>query len=226
MKLYRSRDADLRFLDGKRIAVLGYGSQGAAQALCFRDSGLDVIVSARKNGPSWRRASTDGFELAEFSEAARKCDIVCMLISDTSQPEIYYKFIHKHMKRGKTLYFSHGFNITYGFIKPPPSADVIMVAPHGPGKQLRDLYLEGKGLPALLAVNNDASGKAEKTALALAAACGFTRAGVFKAPFNNETYADLFSEQVVFVRYCTLLQCTPVHRSDVTPSSLKWVDCW
>ncbi|MCK4714695.1 MAG: ketol-acid reductoisomerase, partial [Candidatus Aenigmarchaeota archaeon] len=120
-----------------------------------------------------------------------------MLISDTSQPEVYYKFIHSHMKPSKTLYFSHGFNITYRFIKPPRSVDVVMVAPHGPGKQLRELYLEGKGLPALMAVHRDASGNAKKTALALAKACGFTRAGVFEAPFDHETYADLFSEQAV-----------------------------
>ncbi|VVC04935.1 Ketol-acid reductoisomerase (NAD(P)(+)) [Candidatus Burarchaeum australiense] len=197
MRVYRDRDANLDWLKNKTIAVIGYGSQGAAQALCFRDSGLDVVVAARKNGPSWRRARTDGFEPAELGEAARRGDVVCMLISDTSQPEVYYRFVHPHMTPGKTLYFSHGFNITYEFIKPPRSVDVVMVAPHGPGRQLRELYLAGKGLPALLAVHRDASGHAKRTALALAKACGFTRSGVFEAPFNHETFADLFSEQAV-----------------------------
>jgi ketol-acid reductoisomerase len=200
MRVYKDRDADVARLKNKLIAILGYGSQGSAQAQCFRDSGLDVIVGARKGGRSWKAAEKDGFKVFAMDEAAKRADVICMLTSDSSQPEVYARFVKRHLsgaKQHKTLYFSHGFNITYGLIKPPKNIDVIMVAPHGPGKQLRELYIEGKGLPALLAIHQDASGHAKQTALALAKACGFTRPGVFEAPFHHETYADLFSEQAV-----------------------------
>ncbi|MDO8339874.1 MAG: ketol-acid reductoisomerase [Candidatus Burarchaeum sp.] len=207
MRVYKDRDADVAHLKGKLIAVLGYGSQGSAQAQCFRDSGLRVIVGARKGGKSWRKAKHDGFRVVSMDEAAKRADIICMLTSDSSQPEVYERFVRPHLagtrqhlgggKQHKTLYFSHGFNITYKLIKPPRNTDVIMVAPHGPGRQLRELFVEGKGLPALLAIHQDASGHAKRIALALAKACGFTRTGVFEAPFNHETFADLFSEQAV-----------------------------
>ncbi len=197
MDVYQDKDADIGVLRGKTIAILGYGSQGRAQAHCFRDSKLRVIVGARKNGKSWNAAKKDGFEVHDFDDAARRGDIICMLTSDASQPEVYEKHVRPNLRKNAALYFSHGFAITYGLIRPPKNIDVIMVAPHGPGKQLRELYLEGKGLPALLAIHQNASGNAKRIALALAKACGFTRCGVFESTFAKETYADLFAEQAV-----------------------------
>jgi len=197
MRVYVDRDADIGILKGRTIAVLGYGSQGSAQAQCFRDSELRVIIGARKNGKSYKTAKKDGFEVHDFGDAARRANIICMLTSDASQKEVYEKYVVKNLSRNKALYFSHGFAITYGLIRPPKNIDVIMVAPHGPGKQLREKFLEGKGLPALMAIHQNASGNAKRIALALAKACGFTRCGVFEGTFQNETYADLFAEQAV-----------------------------
>ncbi|MFA6035681.1 MAG: ketol-acid reductoisomerase [Candidatus Micrarchaeia archaeon] len=197
MRVYHNQDASTGVLRSKTIAVLGYGSQGRAQAQCFRDSGLHVIIGSRKNGKSWNAAKKDNFKVVDMTDAVKQSDVICMLTSDASQKEVYEKYVVKNLARNKALYFSHGFAITYGLIRPPKNIDVIMLAPHGPGKQLRELYLEGKGLPALLAVHQNASGKAKRIALALAKACGFTRAGVFESTFQQETYADLFAEQAV-----------------------------
>jgi ketol-acid reductoisomerase len=197
MKIYRDEDADTGVLKEKTIAVLGYGSQGEAQARCMKDSGLNVIVGLRKDGKSWEKAEKDGFEVYEVAEAAEKADIVHVLIPDEIQGEVYEKQIAEKLSEGKTLSFSHGFNICFGFIKPPANVDVIMVAPKSPGTEERKRYLEGFGVPGLAAVKQDASGKAKETALAMAKAMGFTRAGVLECTFEQETYEDLFGEQAV-----------------------------
>jgi ketol-acid reductoisomerase len=197
MKVYYDRDVKTDVLDGKTIAVIGYGIQGSAQALCMKDSGFNVIVGARKGGSSWKAARKDGMTVFEIEEAARRGDIVCMLTPDMTHREVYEKHVRRHMKKGKTLYFSHGLSIVYGLVKPPKDVDVIMVAPKGPGKKLREAYKRGRGLPAIFAINQDASGSAKETALALSKAIGLTRAGVFEATFEQETFCDLFGEQAV-----------------------------
>lgn len=197
MKIYHDKDVDVRVLRGRTIAVIGYGIQGAAQAQNLRDSGEKVIVGARQGGPSWERAKKDGMEVASVEEAARRGDIIFMLTPDMTQKEVYERFVKKHLGKGDVLYFSHGFNITFGRIVPPSDVDVIMVAPKGPGKKVRETYLQGFGTPALFAVHQNASGKAKEIALALAKQMGFTRAGVFEATFDQETYSDLFGEQTV-----------------------------
>jgi len=196
MRVYHDGDADFGILKASRIAVIGYGIQGSAQALCMRDAGLDVIVGARKGGNSWKRAKADGMPVMGVEEAAREADIICFLAPDLAHAEIYNK-IRKHIKPGKTLYFSHGFSIVYKLIKPPKYVDVIMVAPKGPGSALRAQFEKGFGLPALFAIHRDASGKAKQKALALAKAMGFTKPGVFESTFRDEAMCDLFGEQAV-----------------------------
>lgn len=198
-KIYYDSDADLRVLEGKKIAVIGYGSQGRAQALNMRDSGLDVILGLRPDGTSWSKAKEDGFQPYTIAEAAEKGDIIHMLIPDLEQPHVYKSQIAKHMKKGKVIGFSHGFNIHFKQIVPPPYVDVIMVAPKGPGKNLRDVYLSGFGIPALIAVAQNYSGKGKEIALAMSKAMGCTRAGVLETTFKEETETDLFGEQAVLV---------------------------
>ncbi len=197
MKIYREQDADLKDLKGKTIAVIGYGAQGEAQAQCMKDSGLNVIIGLRPDSESVERAKKYGFKVYPTTEAAEKADIVHVLIPDQKQSEIYEKDIQQHMKPGKTLSFSHGFNICYGFIKPPKGVDVIMIAPKSPGTEERKRYLEGFGVPGLVSVKQNASGKALNTALVMAKAIGLTRAGVLECTFEQETYEDLFGEQAV-----------------------------
>ncbi|MEW6328644.1 MAG: ketol-acid reductoisomerase [Candidatus Micrarchaeota archaeon] len=197
MKVYRDKDADESVLKGKTVAVIGYGIQGSAQALCLRDSGVDVVVGARSNGNSWMRALKDGMEVMEIDKAAREGDIVCMLTPDMTQKDIYEKSVRASMSEGKTLYFSHGFNIVFNLIKPPANVDVIMLAPKGPGAKLREAYANGWGIPALLAIHQDYTGRARETALGLAKAMGFTKPGVFESAFEQETVCDLFGEQAV-----------------------------
>ena len=197
MKLFRDNDADLNDLKGKTIAVLGYGAQGAAQAMCLKDSGANVIIGLRKGSDKWKKAEEYGFKVFETAEAAKRADIVHVLIPDEMQGEVYEKDIKQHLSKGKTLSFSHGFNICYGFIKPPAEVDVIMVAPKAPGTEERKQFLAGFGVPALIAIRQNPSGKAKKTALAMAKACGFTRAGVIECTFEQETYEDIFGEQAV-----------------------------
>ncbi len=197
MKLLYDQDADMGVLAGKKIAVIGYGAQGRAQALMMHDSGLDVTVGVRPEGASWREAQKDGLKVASVADAAANADIVHILIPDEVQADVYAKDIAASMTAGKTLSFSHGFNIIFNKIVPPEGVDVIMVAPKAPGTEERKVYLEGFGVPALIAVEKDATGNAKKTALAMAAAMHFTKAGVMECSFGQEAYEDLFGEQTV-----------------------------
>ena len=194
---FYDKDADLGILKGRKIAVIGYGIQGRAQALNLRDSGMDVVVGLRKDGESWKIAEKDGFAPAAVSDAVRSADIIMMLIPDEVQADVYASEISKHMRKGKTLEFGHGFNIHFGRIQTPEGVDVIMVAPKGPGAMVRNTYLQGFGTPALVAVEKNASGKAMDVALAIAKGIGATRAGVIKTTFREETETDNFGEQVV-----------------------------
>jgi len=199
VKVYYDADVTLKPLEGKVIAVIGYGSQGKAQAQNMRDSGVKVIIGLRPGGKSWDLAVKDGFEVYPISVAAQKADIVHMLIPDLEQPTVYNSQIAPYMINKKSLCFSHGFNIHFKQIVPPPHVDVIMVAPKSPGPRLRETYLEGFGVPALVAVHQNASGKALDTALAIAKSLGCTRAGVLETTFEEETETDLVGEQAVLV---------------------------
>jgi ketol-acid reductoisomerase len=196
-QIYYDKDADLKVLKGKRIAIIGYGSQGHAQAQNLRDSGVDVVVAELEGTANYRLAQEHGFTPVSAKEAAKGCDIIQILAPDTAQSHIYKEAIEGEMKKGKTLVFSHGFNIHYGQIMPPPIVDVIMIAPKGPGHLVRRQFVEGKGVPALVAIEQDASGEALKVALAYAKGIGATRAGVIQTTFKEETETDLFGEQVV-----------------------------
>ncbi|MBR5999467.1 MAG: ketol-acid reductoisomerase [Candidatus Methanomethylophilaceae archaeon] len=197
MHIYHDSEVSFDVLDGKKIAVLGYGAQGRAQALCFHDSGLDVTVGVRKDGKSWNKAKEDGLKVAEIPEAVKGADVVMMLLPDEVQPDIYKEFVAPNLKKGAALEFAHGFAITFKLIEPPKDVDVIMMAPKAPGDMERLVFLEGFGVPALVCVHQDYSGKAKDIALALAKGLGATRAGVFETTFDNETKTDLFGEQSV-----------------------------
>jgi len=198
-KVYYDVDVSLEPLKDKTIAVIGYGNQGYPQANNMRDSGLNVILGLRPEGPSWKRAKDDDFEVYLMSEAAKKGDIVHILITDLPQTSVYREHIAQHMTKGKTLGFSHGFNIHFKQIVPPPYVDVIMVAPKSPGLRLRETYLEGFGVPALVAVYQNPSGQAREIALAMAKSIGCTKAGVLETTFRDETESDLIGEQTVLV---------------------------
>jgi ketol-acid reductoisomerase len=193
---YYESDADLGVLKGKTIAVIGYGSQGRGQALNLRDSGLDVIIGLRP-GKSWKQASEDGFKVMMVDEAARAASIVMVLLPDESKSAVYKKEIHPNISENDCLMFSHGFNIHFGQIVPPPNIDVIMVAPKGPGHMVRRMYEDGKGVPALIAVHQNYTGNAKEIALAYAMGIGATRAVVLETTFREETETDLFGEQAV-----------------------------
>jgi ketol-acid reductoisomerase len=195
--MYYDQDADLALLDGKKIAIIGYGSQGHAHALNLHESGADVSVGLYEGSRSWNKCVADGLPVTTADEAAAEADIIMNLAPDTAQAAIYRQSIAPHLKPGKTLMFSHGFNIRYGQIIPPASVDVSMVAPKSPGHRVRELYQEGKGTPGLVAVHQDASGQALAVALAYAKAIGCTRAGVIQTTFTEETETDLFGEQAV-----------------------------
>lgn len=197
MKLYYDNDADLSVIEGKKIAVIGYGSQGSAQALMMHDSGLDVVVGLRENGKSWNKAKADGLNVLTVTEAAKIADIIHILLPDEVQGSVYENEIKEHVASGKTLSFSHGFNIVYEQIKPPKDVDVIMIAPKSPGSEERKVYLAGGGVPALAGVYQNPSGKALETALAMAKAMHFTKAGVIECTFKDETFEDLFGEQAI-----------------------------
>jgi ketol-acid reductoisomerase len=197
-RIYFDKDADLSVLQGKTVAIIGYGNQGHAQANNLRDSGVKVIIGNPEDSFA-ERARQDGFEVYSISEAAAKGDIVHMLIPDEIQAKVYREHIAQHMKRGKTLCFSHGFNIHFKWIVPPSDIDVIMIAPKAPGAMLRQMYLRGSGTHGILAVYQDASGHAKETALALAKGVGLTRIGVVETTFKEEVETDLFGEQVVLV---------------------------
>ena len=195
--VYYDKDADLGRLEGKKIAVIGYGSQGHAQAQNLRDSGLDVVVGQRKGGASYEQAVADGFEPVTAAEAAAQADVVQVLLPDVIQHKVYEKDIEPNLEAGNALVFSHGFNIHYDQIVPPADVDVFMVAPKGPGHIVRRIYKDGEGVPCLLALYQDASGQAKDIGLAYAKGIGGTRGGVIETTFKEETETDLFGEQAV-----------------------------
>ena len=197
MKMYYDNDADINLLANKTIAVIGYGSQGHAQAQNCAESGLNVIVALRMDSKRVKIAQNDGFEVLTVSEAVKRADFIQLLVPDEKQAELYKTEIAPHLKSGQILGFSHGFNIFYGQIIPPDDVDVVMVAPKGPGHMVRRLYTEGAGIPGLIAVESDTSSKAFDYALAYAKAIGCTRAGVLETTFKEETETDLFGEQAV-----------------------------
>jgi len=196
VKLFYDKDADLGILQGKTIAVIGYGSQGHAQAQNLRESGLSVIIGLRP-GKSADAARNDGFEVLPVGEAVRRADVVQILMPDETQPAVYKNEIEPNLKQGAALMFSHGFNIHFGQIVPPAHADVLLVAPKSPGHLVRRTYVEGFGVPGLIAVHQNATGKAFEIGLAYAKGIGCTRAGVIETTFREETETDLFGEQAV-----------------------------
>ncbi|GIP38882.1 ketol-acid reductoisomerase (NADP(+)) 2 [Paenibacillus sp. J31TS4] len=196
VKMYYDQDANLGVLQGKTIAVIGYGSQGHSQAQNLRDSGLNVIIGLRP-GKSWETAKNDGFEVYEVDEATRRADLVQLLINDELQAKVYKEQIQPNLKKGAALMFSHGFNINFGQIVPDKDTDVLMIAPKSPGHLVRRTYVEGFGVPALIAVEQDATGQAHEIGLAYAKGIGCTRAGVIETTFREETETDLFGEQAV-----------------------------
>ncbi|MCD6341651.1 MAG: ketol-acid reductoisomerase [Thaumarchaeota archaeon] len=198
MNMYYDRDVDLSVLENEVIAVIGYGSQGRNQALNLRDSGIKVIIGCRP-GKSEKLAREEGFEVYPINEAAERATIIYILVPDMVHREVYEKYIKANLASGKTLCFSHGFSIHYKQVKPPPFVDVIMVAPKGPGPIVRENFLRGSGVPALIAVHQDHSGSALKKALAIAKGIGATRVGVIETTFKDETESDLIGEQTVLV---------------------------
>lgn len=204
-KIYYDDDVSLDAILSRKVAVIGYGSQGRAQALNLRDSGVDVSVGLRRGGSSWAQASRDGFEPLPIDEAVRRASVVQLLIPDLQQPSVYGELISPNLRRGTALGFAHAFNIHYGLIRPPEWADVFMVAPKSPGPRVRGEYLAGRGVPSLVAVAQNASGKALDLALAYGKAIGSTRAGVMETTFKEEVETDLFGEQTVLVGGVTYL---------------------
>jgi len=194
---YYDKDCDLGLLKGKTISILGYGSQGHAHAQNLKDSGVNVVVGLRKDSKSWSQAEADGLSVMEIEDAATVGDFVMMLVPDEHAAGIYKTQVAKHLKEGNVLMFAHGFNIHYNQIQPPDFLDVIMVAPKGPGHTVRTQFQEGKGVPSLVAVYQDKSGKARDYALAYAAGLGAGRAGILETTFKEETETDLFGEQAV-----------------------------
>ena len=197
MKIYYDKDANLNHLKGKKIAIIGYGSQGHAQAQNLRDSGLNVLVSQRKGSENYQFALRDGFKPVTAEEASKQADLIQILTQDHVQAQLYEMDVKPNLQKGKTLLFSHGFNIHYGQIVPPKEIDVVMIAPKGPGHLVRREFLKGAGVPSLVAIYQDFSKKANQTALAYAKGIGATRAGVIETTFKEETETDLFGEQAV-----------------------------
>jgi ketol-acid reductoisomerase len=204
VQIFYNEDADLKHLSDKKIAIIGYGSQGHAQAQNLKDSGLDVLIGLRK-GRSWDQALKDGFDVLSVAEAANRGDIVQLLLPDERQAAVYTAEIEPQLQEGNVLSFSHGFNIHYNQIVPPADVDVVMVAPKGPGHLVRRIYSQGEGVPALVAVYQDYTGNAFQTALAYAKGIGATRAGVLETSFTEETETDLFGEQAVLCGGTTAL---------------------
>lgn len=196
-KIYYDKDANPALLDGKTVAVIGYGSQGHAHALNLKNSGVNVVVGLYEGSKSWAKAEADGLPVMSVSAASAAADIIMILLPDTTQGKVYAESIQPHMTAGKTLMFAHGFNILYSQIVPPEDVDVSLVAPKAPGHRVRELYVDGVGTPGLVAVHQDATGNALTTALAYANLIGCTRAGVIETTFREETETDLFGEQAV-----------------------------
>ncbi len=196
-KVYYDEDAHLELLKGRKVAVIGYGSQGHAHALNLKESGIDVVVGLYRESPSWEKAQKAGLEVKEVATAVAESQVVMMLIPDTLQSQVYRESVEPHLQEGDAIAFAHGFNIHYGQIVPPPSIDIFMVAPKGPGHLVRRTFTEGKGVPCLVAIGQDASGQTMGIALAYAKGIGGTRAGVIETSFAEETETDLFGEQVV-----------------------------
>ena len=206
-KMYYEQDCDLSVLDGKKIAIIGYGSQGHAHAQNLRDSGCDVIVGLRR-GNSWKKAEEDGFTVMTVAEAAKAADIIMMLVNDEKAADIYRESVAPNLSTGKAIAFAHGFNIRYGQIVPPADIDVFMAAPKGPGHTVRGTYVAGKGVPCLIAVEQDATGKCKDIALAYIAGIGGARAGIMETTMHDETETDLFGEQTVLCGgVVDLMQC-------------------
>ncbi len=206
-RMFYQEDCNLGLLDGKTIAVIGYGSQGHAHALNAKESGCNVIIGLYEGSKSWAKAEKQGFEVYTAAEAAKKADIIMILINDELQADMYKKDIEPNLKEGDMLMFAHGFNVHFGCITPPSYVDVTMIAPKGPGHTVRSEYQAGKGVPCLVAVHQDATGKALDMALAYALAIGGARAGVLETDFRTETETDLFGEQAVLCGgVCALMQ--------------------
>lgn len=195
--IYYDKDVDPTLIKSKKVAVVGFGSQGHAHALNLRDSGIEVRVGLRSGSKSWPKAEAEGLKVTTIDEAAKWADTIMMLTPDTTQPTTYTEQVAPYLEAGKTLMFAHGFNIRYGTIVPPEAVDVSMVAPKAPGHRVRELFQEGEGTPSLLAVHQDLSGQAKANALSYAFALGSTRAGVLETTFTEETETDLFGEQTV-----------------------------
>ncbi|HCH68064.1 MAG TPA: ketol-acid reductoisomerase [Clostridiales bacterium] len=206
-RIFYQQDCDLQKLKGKTVAIIGYGSQGHAHALNLKDSGVDVVVGLYEGSKSWAKAEAQGMKVMTSAEAAKVADIIMILINDEKQAALYKESIEPNLTEGKTLAFAHGFNIHFGCIKPPKNVNVIMIAPKGPGHTVRSEYLVGKGVPCLIAVEQDATGDAWDLGLAYALGIGGARAGVLETTFRTETETDLFGEQAVLCGgVCALMQ--------------------
>lgn len=197
MKVYYDKDADLSLIKGKKVTIVGYGSQGHAHAQNLKDSGVKVTVGLRKGGASWDKAKKAGLKVEEVAKAVKDADVVMMLLPDETIPTVYHADVERNMKKGAALAFAHGFNVHYNQVVPRTDVDVIMIAPKGPGHTVRSEYLRGGGVPSLIAIHQDKSGKAKDIALSYAAANGGTKGGVIETNFREETETDLFGEQAV-----------------------------
>ena len=204
-KMFYEKDTNLDLLKGKKVAVIGYGSQGHAHALNLHESGVDVVVGLYEGSKSWDRVKVAGLEVATVANAVKSADVVMMLVPDEKQAKLYKEEVAQYLEAGNALVFAHGFNIHYGQIVPPADVDVFMVAPKGPGHMVRKTYTEGSGVPCLIAVHQDATGQARELALAYANGIGGARAGVLETTFKDETETDLFGEQAVLCGGCTAL---------------------
>ncbi|EIT67584.1 ketol-acid reductoisomerase [Hydrocarboniphaga effusa AP103] len=205
IKVYYDKDADLSLIQGKKVVILGYGSQGHAHALNLKDSGVDVTVALRKGSKSWAKAEGSGLKVLDVVDAVKIADLLMILAPDEGQAKIYSEVIAPNIKQGATLAFAHGLNIHFGLIEPRADLDVIMVAPKGPGHTVRGTYVQGGGVPTLIAIHQDASGSAKQTALSYASANGGGRAGIIETNFREETETDLFGEQAVLCGGTTAL---------------------
>jgi len=205
MRVYYDKDANLRLIKGKKVTILGYGSQGHAHALNLKESGVTVTVGLRKGGGSWNKAKKAGFDVKEMGAAVKGADVVMLLLPDENIADVYREDVEPNIKKGATVGFAHGFNVHFGQVNPKADIDVIMVAPKAPGHTVRSTYSQGGGVPCLIAMHQDASGKARDVALSYAAAIGGGKAGIIETNFREETETDLFGEQVVLCGGTTAL---------------------